>query len=77
MPAIFGKSSCPNGEVFKISKPSAYAVIKPYSIPLCTILTKCPLPAGPVCISPPSGASVFRAGSMIAYASGAPPTIRQ
>ncbi len=43
--------------------PEAYAAIRPYSMPLCTILTKWPLPAGPVCISPPSGASVRRAGS--------------
>jgi len=46
-------------------------------MPLWTILTKWPLPAGPVCIRPPSGASDFRAGPMAAYASGAPPTIRQ
>ena len=27
----------------------AYAAIKPYSIPLCTIFTKCPAPEGPQC----------------------------
>ncbi len=31
----------------KMSKPSAYACIRPYSMPLCTIFTKCPAPDGP------------------------------
>ena len=31
------------------SKPSAYACISPYSIPLWTIFTKCPAPDGPTC----------------------------
>ena len=30
-------------------KPSAYAAISAYSMPLCTIFTKCPAPAGPQC----------------------------
>ena len=31
----------------KMSNPSAYACIRPYSIPLWTILTKCPRTDGP------------------------------
>ena len=36
--------------------PSANDCIMPYSMPLCTILTKCPLPTGPQCNQPASGA---------------------
>ena len=32
------------------SKPSAKACIRPYSMPLWTIFTKCPAPAGPQCM---------------------------
>ena len=35
-----------------IDSPSAIAAIMPYSIPLCTILTKCPAPDGPQCRYP-------------------------
>ena len=34
--------------------PSAYAAISPYSMPLCTILTKWPAPDGPQCSQPRS-----------------------
>ena len=33
----------------RILKPSAYAAMSPYSIPLCTIFTKWPAPGGPQC----------------------------
>ena len=35
-----------------IDSPSAIAAIMPYSMPLCTILTKCPAPDGPQCMYP-------------------------
>jgi len=43
---------------FKISKPSAKACIRPYSMPLCTILTKCPAPFGPAWIVALLGARI-------------------
>src|SRR5438477_668426 len=48
MPEICSRSR-PNSECPITSKPSAYASIRPYSIPLCTIFTKWPAPEGPTC----------------------------
>ena len=45
MPAISCRSRS-NSECSSTSKPSAYACISPYSIPLCTIFTKWPAPDG-------------------------------
>src|ERR1700749_2795270 len=42
-----------------MDRPSAIAAIMPYSMPLCTILTKWPAPAGPQCRYP-SGAAPAR-----------------
>ena len=39
--------------------PSAYAAMMPYSIPLCTILTKCPAPLGPQCRYPCFGGAAY------------------
>ncbi len=36
----------------KTASPSAYAAIRPYSMPLCTISTKWPAPLGPQCRYP-------------------------
>ena len=60
-----------------ISKPSAYDCISPYSMPLCTIFTKCPAPDAPTCAYPSSGASVSKIGSSRFTGSSSPPTIRQ
>ena len=47
------------------AKPSAYACIIPYSMPLWIILTKWPAPPGPQCSQPASGAGarIFANGS--------------
>ena len=42
-----------------MDRPSAIAAIMPYSMPLWTILTKCPAPLGPQCRYP-SGAVPVR-----------------
>ncbi len=51
-PRRSGRSGAPRGAAptsafLKMSKPSAYACISPYSMPLWTIFTKCPEPDGP------------------------------
>ena len=55
--------------------PSAYAAIRPYSMPLWTILTKCPAPFGPQCSQPRSagdGGSPRRARSGVRSAASTP-----
>ncbi len=47
-PAISCRSRS-NSDFSITSKPSAYACISPYSIPLWTIFTKCPAPDAPTC----------------------------
>src|SRR4051812_18371391 len=76
MPAISCRSR-PNSDFCMTSKPSEYACMRPYSMPLCTIFTKWPAPDGPTCAYPPSGARVRNAGSTTATAASSPPTIRQ
>ena len=51
----------------------------PYSMPLWSILVKCPAPIGPTCAQPRSGAGAkdFRTGSMVFATAGVAPTIRQ
>ena len=50
----------------------------PYSMPLWTILTKCPEPWPPqYCVAVAGGASVLSSGSMTSNADLSPPTIRQ
>ena len=51
--------------------------MRPYSIPLCTIFTKWPAPAGPTWAYPFSGASVAKAGSTAAKAASSPPAMMQ
>src|SRR5579864_2046628 len=76
--AIWCRSRCGKTcEPFMISKPSAYACSNPYSIPLWTIFTKCPAPAGPTCAYPFSGANVARRGSIRRNSLSMPPTMRQ
>ena len=58
-----------------IDRPSAIAAIMPYSMPLCTILTKCPAPFGPQCrypcsavpclVRPGVGSSQLSPGAMV------------
>ena len=43
------RSACPTSAWWRMLRPSAYAAIRPYSMPLCTIFTKWPAPAGPQC----------------------------
>ena len=50
----------------------------PYSMPLWTILVKCPVPTAPACTNPPSaGFSASKMGWAVSTCSGLPPTIRQ
>ena len=62
MREISARSRLNSSFFLKIAKPSANACIIPYSIPLCTIFTKCPEPLGPTYPQPVSadGASVFQ-----------------
>ena len=48
------RAALPALACFRMLKPSAKAAIMPYSMPLCTILTKCPAPEGPQCRYPSS-----------------------
>ena len=66
-----------NSLACRSSKPSPYAWIIPYSMPLWTIFTKWPAPAFPKWAQPFGGASVSRTGRAIATASAGPPTIMQ
>ena len=48
----------------------------PYSMPLWTILVKCPAPTGPACTKPPVGGfSESKIGWATATVSASPPTI--
>ncbi len=76
--AICARSSANSCLCLRIEKPSAYACIIPYSIPLCTIFVKWPAPVGPTCPHPWSfaGASVSKMGRRRFTASADPPTMR-
>mmetsp|Transcript_19856 Transcript_19856/g.59972 ORF Transcript_19856/g.59972 Transcript_19856/m.59972 type:complete len:200 (+) Transcript_19856:1212-1811(+) len=58
---------------------SLISCMSPYSMPLCTILTKLPLPPGPMCMthgpSSTCAATFVTIGSMNLYASASPPGI--
>src|SRR5256886_7109344 len=65
-------------DIFMTWKPSAYACMRPYSMPLWTIFTKCPDPSAPVRTRPPSsGARSFSTGRQWSKISCSAPTIRQ
>ena len=44
---VLSRGRRPASAPWRMFSPSASAAIIPYSIPLCTIFTKCPAPAGP------------------------------
>ena len=52
--------------------PSAYAAIRAYSIPLCTILTKCPAPTGPTRRYPSSCIATLEAAPGVRGAAATP-----
>ena len=60
------------------SQPSAYACMMAYSMPLWTILEKCPAPTFPACTAPksPSGLRVSKAACTLAMSAASPPYIR-
>ena len=59
--AVSASTSCwcrPASACLMMDRPSAIAAIMPYSMPLCTILTKWPAPDGPQCRYPCSAVPV-------------------